>query len=103
MCTTTDEPSALNGTSKLPPVMKKKLLRMAASSFLYMPPMGMLSSRVLRLLRALVIMSRRCSPAVGGEECNTNMNSEGSKKRKTFTAIHINKGLETKSKPSLSK
>ena len=30
-----------------------------------------LSSRVLRLLRALVIMSRRCSPAVGGEECNT--------------------------------
>ena len=41
MCTTTDEPSALNGTSKLPPIMKKKMLRMAASSFLYMPPMGM--------------------------------------------------------------
>ena len=40
MCTTTDEPSALNGTSKLPPIMKKKMLRMAASSFLYMPPMG---------------------------------------------------------------
>ena len=39
MCTTTDKPSALNGTSKLPLIMKKKMLRMAVSSFLYMPPM----------------------------------------------------------------
>jgi len=30
MFTTTDEPSALNGTSKLPLIMKKKMLRMAA-------------------------------------------------------------------------
>ena len=37
MFTTTDEPSALNGTSKLPPIMKKKMLRMAASSFCTCP------------------------------------------------------------------